>query len=123
MPELKGGSNPFKNQKGTQYAKDQKAIRKLNKPKKKKKPTSKIRKADIPFQPTKAFKPPKKIKIAKQLEPKEIKTSLGESIIADWLRKHNISFNAEKKFNELTCPRTGNHLRYDFFIPKLKMCI
>lgn len=125
MNELKGGSNPFKNQKGTQYAKDQKAIRKLNKPKpkKKKKPISKIRKADIPFQPSKPFKLPKKIKVAKQIDAKEIKTSLGESIIADWLRKHNIVFYPEKKFNELTCPRTNNHLRYDFFIPKLKMCI
>lgn len=124
IDKLHGGSNPFR-KKGTQYAKDQSLIRKLSKtkPKKKKKPIRKIRKPDIPFQTPKEFKVPKKIKVAKQITAKEIKTSLGESIIADWLRKHNISFNAEKKFNELTCPRTGNHLRYDFFIPKLKMCI
>jgi|SRR6185312_11081780 len=117
-------SNPFKNQKGTLYAKDQKAIRKLNKVKTKpkaknktKKFATKLKKVDLPFQP------PKVIRAAKQLKTSEIKTSKGESIIADWLRKHNVSFVPEKKFNDLVCPYTNNHLRFDFYLVKLKMII
>lgn len=66
---------------------------------------------------------PKSIRV--KLKPKEepIKDSFGESIISDWLRKHNVKFIREKKFKDLKNPMTECHLRFDFYLPDKKMCI
>lgn len=118
-----GGSNPFKKS-GTQFAKDQKEIRKLNKKQPKKK---KVHSKNYRFIKIKSiddfFEPPKKLKPVNRLKSTEIKDSVGESIIGDWLRKHGVKFIREKKFKDLLSPLSQQHLRMDFFLPDKKMCI
>lgn len=109
---FKGGSNPFKKS-GTQYAKDQKEIRKLLK---KPKPKTKAKRKGATINTHRASKPIPKDKII-------INASIGESIIADWLRKHNIKFTPEKRFTDLLSPITGKHLRFDFYLDGRNTCI
>jgi hypothetical protein len=43
--------------------------------------------------------------------------SIGENMIFDWLTKNSLEFQREKMFDDLINPKTGYHLRYDFFVP------
>lgn len=130
IDKLKGGSNPFKKS-GTQYAKDQKAIKKLNKDYSLKAKTKKKKKVVKPKASTykkgklldSFFVPTKKPRLVSDINPKYIFDSFGESVISDWLRKHQIKFIREKKFADLISPKTNQHLRFDFYLPDSKMCI
>jgi|GEM_PF-2075861 hypothetical protein len=65
---------------------------------------------------------PTKIRKPKKAKPIRY-ISFGESIIADWLRKHNIKFIAEKQFKDLINPLTLQNLRMDFYLIDLRICI
>lgn len=51
------------------------------------------------------------------------KLSKGEKYISTYLKTNNIKFERQYKFDECINPMTGKKLKYDFFIPKLNMCI
>lgn len=128
--EYTGGSNPFKKS-GTQYDKDQQTIKKLNKDyslkvKSKKKKNTVKQKAST-YKKGKIldsfFVPTKKPKPINDAKPGSVFNSFGESVISDWLRKHQIKFIREKKFADLINPKTNQHLRFDFYLPDHKICI
>ena len=51
------------------------------------------------------------------------KASRGELKIEKYLKEHKINFNKEKEFKDLKNPKTGQRLRFDFWIPKLNLAI
>lgn len=50
-------------------------------------------------------------------------TSNGEARIAKYLRSNKIEFCQEYIFPDLVNSLTGEHLRFDFYIPSLNLCI
>lgn len=76
------------------------------------------------------IKKPKKNKIIlikkKKKKPKNkalIVTSKGEYKISLYLKENNIGYISEKEFEGLINPKTGYSLRFDFYIPKMNICI
>jgi len=49
--------------------------------------------------------------------------SKGERQIRDFLIKNDIKFIAQKRFNDCINPKTNRKLPFDFYIPKLNVCI
>lgn len=49
--------------------------------------------------------------------------SFGESFIEKVLKSNNISFRREYRFNDCVNPKTGQKLRFDFYLPDYNCCI
>ena len=58
-----------------------------------------------------------KLRVLKQ------KGSNSEYIIAKYLKNKYIDFIQEAQFTDLINPKTGEHLRFDFYIPERNICI
>jgi len=68
----------------------------------------------------------KKKKVTKSIRNKkktEYKISNGELQILKYLQSKNICFIQEKEFTDLVNPKTGQRLRFDFYLPEQNICI
>jgi len=54
---------------------------------------------------------------------KEFEPTKGEKLIAEFLTSKNIKFIREKVFRDLINPHTKQQLRFDFYLPTMKVCI
>jgi len=56
-------------------------------------------------------------------KPVQTKTSAGERLVASFLINAGVSFRREWEFSDCKNPKTGMHLRFDFYIPSQNTCI
>lgn len=55
--------------------------------------------------------------------PKCSRSSKGENIIRMYLNEQEVSFVEQKVFTDCVNPKTGKHLKFDFFIPEINSLI
>lgn len=109
--ELTGGSNPFKKA-GTQYAKDQKAIKKLD------------LERELKLKKQKSKKTANKEKEKKSIQVRFTYSgsSKGEKAIMQYLSLRDIDFEPEKELQGMF-GRNGSKLRLDFYLPLERIAI